>query len=258
MRTASLFFLLGAVVFGVIVALQFAAPGGAGQQRGFVATAAPAVAAVQSRLLQTTSGPSEATDVPPEPSATPAPVPAPVEIPQLDPTISRSGAYLGRIERMSLFWERDNAGLYDVNATISLSFHNVSDAPVSIALLTDNAISLVLDNGYALGGSSANISIYQCHRGNCVFRELTRVEPGASVLINFDLRAEANGNWAEVDEAQLASLSAARTASFSARLLVVEDWQGPNRPNYVPDTDDAHVVQLGFANAPLATPQAPR
>ncbi len=256
MRTASVFFLIGTAVFGAIVALQFAAPDGAGQQRGFVAATAPAVAELQTRILRQSSALPEAVSSAPS-LASAAPVPTP-PLPETEPSVSRSGSFAGRIERMALFWEPRPGGESDVNATISLSFHNLSAAPVSIALLDDSPISLVLDNGYAFGGSDANISMHRCARSQCAYRDLTRVEAGGSLLINFNLRTQASGSWARLDEAQLAALSNTESAAFSARLLVVDDWQGGDRPLWVEDNEAARIIQLGFSNVPISTPEPRR
>lgn len=55
-----------------------------------------------------------------------------------------------------------------------------------------------------------------------------------------------------------ATLSNAETAAFSARLLVVDDWQGGDRPLWVEDNEAARIIQLGFSNVPISTPEPRR
>lgn len=254
-------------MFGVIVGLQYSASGGEGGARGFVAANVPAVASLQARVLQQADaasqlGESAATSAPTTTLTTTETTTATATtlqpLPQTEPGVVRNGAFAARVERMALFWEADRGDRYTVTATVTLSLHNLSDRPVSVAVISDSSISLALDNGYTLGGSYAVVSMNQCRRDECRYENLTRIEPGASVVLNMTLRTEADGSWAAVPQTQLPTLTRTQTASFSARLLLADDWIGPDRPTNVPDRAGARVVQLGFANVPIATPAGAR
>jgi hypothetical protein len=243
MRAASLFAFVGALVFGGIVALQYASAGEAGRERGFVAASVPAVAQEQGRFLGL-----EGPDPAPAPgselaaAATPPGLQSPAALPSIEPGVMRSGEFAARVEQAALYW--DGGGSSDANASVSLTLHNMSASPVLVAVLDGPSFSMALSNGLVLDANASSIA--RCERHACSYGRMTRIDPGAWAGVNLTLSGRL------YDGGEAATNPTPLQGNLSGRILSVDVDPSVEQTGYVSSSANARVIQVGFPNLPIA------